>query len=139
VKPFLFFAAFLQTVSILAQETDVEIKELKKSIYFGGGSYYVSPDQAQGIKEFFEGIEDIKNYQITIAGHTDNIGGKAFNEWLSQMRGLSVKEKIVALEIPEELVHIKEFGQENPLYDNEQHEGRARNRRVDIILTPIVF
>ena len=124
---------------VFSQETEVKDETLRKSVYFGGGSYYISHDQVVEIKEFFEAIDNIKNYQITISGHTDNIGGKEYNEWLSHMRSLSVKENLLGLEIPEELIFLKKFGQNNPLYDNDKYEGRARNRRVDIIISPIVF
>ncbi len=124
---------------VYGQAEDPEEPLLLKTIYFGGGSYYISDDQVVGIKNFFEGIENIENFEITISGHTDNIGGKEYNEWLSLMRSMSVKREILQLEIPEELVHIREFGQDNPLYDNRRWEGKLRNRRVDIILTPIVF
>ncbi|MDH5604931.1 MAG: OmpA family protein [Cyclobacteriaceae bacterium] len=124
---------------VLCQESAEKELTLRKSVYFGGGSYIISQDQILEIKEFIESVDNIKNYQITISGHTDNIGGKEFNEWLSHMRSEKVKENILELDVPEELIFIKKFGQDNPLYDNEKHEGRARNRRVDILLSPIVF
>ena len=124
---------------VLSQESVAKEETLRKSVYFGGGSYSISQDQITEIKEFFDSVDNIKNYQITISGHTDNIGGKEYNEWLSHMRSQMVKENIIKLDVPEELIFIKKFGQDNPLYDNEKHEGRLRNRRVDIILSPIVF
>lgn len=127
---------------IFAQESNPKkqkSEQIVKSIYFGGGSYYVTPDQVQGIKDFFDEIENIENYEVLIAGHTDDIGGKEYNEWLSKMRGRSVKNELIEILVPEELIKIKNFGMENPLFDNQKYMGKLRNRRVDIILAPLLF
>ena len=110
-----------------------------KSVFFGGGSYYIDGMQVGEIKEFIESIPDLENYQIGISSHTDNIGGAEYNEWLAKMRSLSVIEQLKLLDIPEEQIIIKDNGQRNPLYNNNTLRGRLANRRVDIILTPIYF
>ncbi len=112
---------------------------LRKSVYFGGGSYRISEDQQLAVSDFFDAIEKLENYTIVISGHTDNIGSKEYNEWLSTMRSQKVREYLIQILIPEELIHLKNFGEDSPLYDNQEHMGRLANRRVDIILFPIVF
>jgi len=117
-----------------------ELLDLKmKSVFFGGGSYYIDGGQIQEIQEFIESVPDIENYQIGISSHTDNIGGVEYNQWLSKMRSYAVIEQLKRLEIPEERIIIKDNGQRNPLYNNNTLRGRLANRRVDIILTPIYF
>lgn len=135
----LLLMSFIIGVSQELNNAHSEKDQIVKSIYFGGGSYYVTPHQVKGIAKFFDEIENIENYEVIISGHTDDIGGKEYNEWLSQMRGRSVKGELLKILIPEELISIKNFGQDNPLYDNSRFEGKLRNRRVDIILQPIVF
>ena len=110
-----------------------------KSVFFGGGSYYIDGVQIQEIADFIESVPDLENYQIGISSHTDNIGGAEYNKWLSEMRSLSVIEQLKLLNIPEEQIIIKDNGQRNPLYNNNTLRGRLANRRVDIILTPIYF
>ncbi|MEM6629150.1 MAG: OmpA family protein [Bacteroidota bacterium] len=110
-----------------------------KSVFFGGGSYYIDGVQIQEIETFIKSVPDLENYQIGISSHTDNIGGAEYNKWLSQMRSLSVIEQLKELNIPEEQIIIKDNGQRNPLYNNNTLRGRLANRRVDIILTPIYF
>ena len=122
-----------------SQQTITEQKKLRKSVYFGGGSYYITDDQIIGIQLFMEKFENLENYEITVAGHTDDIGGREYNEWLSSMRSIAVKQQLIQMRIPDEMIHIKKFGQDNPLYDNQSWMGKQGNRRVDIILTPIVF
>lgn len=110
-----------------------------KSIYFGGGSYYVDEYQYEELKHLIDSVKDIRDYTITIHSHTDNIGGAAYNEWLSQMRGDAVIEKLLFLEFKSNQIEKRDFGQFNPVYDNNTWEGRRRNRRVDIIFWPVVM
>jgi len=110
---------------------------LIKSIYFGGGSYYIDGVQVNDIKEFIQKIPNIDQYQISISSYTDNIGGVEYNEWLSQQRSQSVRTELIRLNIENEKILQEDNGQFNNLYDNNTHRGRMANRRVDIILTPL--
>lgn len=106
-----------------------------RSIYFRGGSYYVDREQTEALQHFLDSIPNLHNFLITVHSHTDNVGGKEFNEWLSEMRSESVVEKLISNErVKPELIEIKDFGLFNPIYDNSTWEGRRKNRRVDIIL-----
>lgn len=108
-----------------------------KSIYFGGGSYYIDDFQAQELKEFIEQFPDIDNYHVTVHSYTDNIGSVEFNQMLSEMRSYKAIQKLLEFDVPRDIIQIKDFGEFNPLYDNRTLEGRMRNRRVDVILWPI--
>lgn len=131
----------LTTISILfisyaghSQEPKYQI-----SIYFGGGSNYITEDQKEDIKKFLLNIHNIDHYNITIHSHTDNIGGVEFNEWLSQMRSQSALEQLLLNSIRQDMIEIKDFGLHNPVYDNSTREGKLKNRRVDIFLWPQVL
>lgn len=105
-----------------------------QSIYFGGGSYYVNRRQSEQLKHFLDSIPNLHNYVVTVHSHTDNRGGKEYNEWLSQMRSEMVIEELVQCDmIKKEVIEIKDFGLFNPVHDNRTWEGRRMNRRVDII------
>lgn len=110
--------------------------ELMKSIYFGGGSYYIDEFQVQELEEFIRSVESIENYSITIHSHTDNIGSVEYNQRLSELRSEAAIDELLKLAISLERIEIKDFGKYNPVYDNSTLEGRLRNRRVDIILWP---
>ncbi len=124
------FASYAQTIH----------DELRKSIYFGGGSYYIDDGQ---ITELFHWLDSIpkltEKYQIQLISHTDPIGGKRYNEWLSQMRNESVFELLVQKNIPETIIYKKDWGIENPVFSNDNFQGMMMNRRVDVILHPVVF
>ncbi|MCP9769974.1 OmpA family protein [Lacihabitans sp. LS3-19] len=116
-----------------------EMKEIVKSIYFGGGSYYVDKNQAQQLEDLVKSIKNLEYYEINIMSHTDPVGGREFNEYLSRMRSQSAIDLLKKMDIPQEKIRYKDFAFDDPLYDNNTWEGRARNRRVDIQFKPIVF
>lgn len=120
--------------------TNAQQDEIRKSIYFGGGSYYVDEFQATELTDWLDSIPNLlEKYQIQLTSHTDPIGGKEFNEWLSRMRSEAVFQILIENSIPENIIHIKDWSYENAVYRNDSYYGRALNRRVDVILHPIVF
>ena len=123
----------LVTSSSSAQK---EVEYKIKSVYFGGGSFYIDEDQRQEVLDFLEG-EILENYEIHIHSHTDNIGSVEFNKRLSRMRSFSARRFILENGIPEEKVFIKDHGLFNPEFDNNTWQGRRQNRRVDIVLWPL--
>lgn len=139
---FLTLIVCLLFVQVSHAQIEEEIKKkgyLLTSIYFGGGSYYVDEIQVEELNHLIDSIPNVKDFTITIHSHTDNIGGAAYNEWLSQMRSESVIQELLFSEFSRSQIEIRDFGQFNPVYDNSTWEGRIRNRRVDIIFWPIVF
>ena len=117
----------------------IQDQNLIKSVFFGGGSWYISDNQQQELKQFLEGFEDLTKYEITIHSHTDNIGGVEYNKWLSRMRGQSVFEQLLLNNVSIDQITIEDFGLKNPLYDNKSFSGKRMNRRVDVVLWPISF
>ena len=114
--------------------------EIRKSIYFDGGSYYMDEYQAADLAHWLDSIPNLLDkYEIQLISHTDPIGGKRYNEWLSRMRSETVFDLLIKKDIPEKMIHIKDWGLENPVYQNDSHTGRIMNRRVDVILRPVVF
>ena len=107
------------------------------SIYFGGGSYYIDSDQMNELYDWLESIPRLEEHAISIHSHTDDIGGKEYNDWLSQMRSNSSFILLLQKGLPEDIITIEDFGELNPVYDNSTWEGKLRNRRVDIIVRPL--
>lgn len=121
---------------VLAQQVD----EIRKSIFFGGGSYDISQDQAMELFYWLDSIPNLlEKYDIHLISHTDPIGGKEYNEWLSKMRSTAVQELLIRKPIPESKISIKDWGLENAVYRNDTYKGMRLNRRVDVILYPIIF
>lgn len=132
----LFIFMALSLVGFAQQKTD----EIRKSIFFGGGSYTISDEQATELYHFLDSIPNLlEKYDIHLISHTDPIGGKEYNEWLSKMRSTAVEELLLHKPIPENKISIKDWGLENAVYRNDSYMGMRLNRRVDVILYPIIF
>jgi len=83
----------------------------------------------------------LKNFgksAVTIEGHTDSTGGKAFNKRLSSERAFAVREYLLS-NAAGEITSIKAVGYDyqKPLATNKTDSGREQNRRVDVIINPV--
>jgi OOP family OmpA-OmpF porin len=74
--------------------------------------------------------------KLHVEGHTDNVGDAASNKRLSEARAKSVMDAIVQAGVAAERLEAAGFGQERPVADNRSEEGRARNRRVELVKAP---
>lgn len=72
-------------------------------------------------------------YAGIIIGHTDSTGSADYNLGLSKRRAESVKEHLVSTGVAEEKLRVVGRGEEDPMASNDTAEGRAQNRRVEII------
>ena len=126
----------VNSVGFAQQQAD----EIRKSIFFGGGSYDINEEQATELSYWLDSIPNLlEKYDIHLISHTDPIGGKEYNEWLSKMRSAAVQELLLQKPIPENKISIKDWGLENAVYRNDTYKGMRLNRRVDVILYPIIF
>ena len=134
-----FTIVFLLTL-LTSSKAQQHHDEIRKSIFFGGGSYSISEDQVVQLYHFLDSVPNLLDkYDIYLISHTDPIGGKEYNEWLSKMRSESVQNLLLKKSIPQHKISIKDWGLENPVYRNDSWQGMQMNRRVDVILYPIVF
>jgi OOP family OmpA-OmpF porin len=109
------------------------------SIFFGGGSYYIVPDEAARLKQFLDEIPNLDAYEIEIQGHTDDIGNREYNLRLSDYRARTVRDRLIAYPLQPEMMQMLPLGEDEPNFDNATWEGKLSNRRVDVILKRIVF
>jgi outer membrane protein OmpA-like peptidoglycan-associated protein len=121
---------------IFAQQDEKKPAYKIFSIYFGGGSHYIDQEQIDNLYKFLDEIPEVDSHEISIHGHTDNIGGLQYNQWLSQMRSQNSIQVLMDKGLRSEMMSVHDFGQLNPLFDNNTWEGRQKNRRVDIIVWP---
>ena len=80
-------------------------------------------------------IKELKDVTLTIVGHTDMIGERAYNQKLSERRAQAVYDQMIAAGMTAgENIIFKGVGPDEPLYDNAWPEGRALNRTVTLVL-----
>jgi outer membrane protein OmpA-like peptidoglycan-associated protein len=122
----------------MVRVTEREIVILQQ-VQFKTGSDQILPasdELLQQVADVFREHPEIK--RIEIQGHTDNRGGKAFNQKLSERRAKSVMKWLVTRgEIPPERMEAKGYGMDQPLAENSTDEGRQMNRRVQFKILEI--
>ena len=111
----------------------------KKSwaIEFASGSSEFTPGARAVLEQLFNDLVIASNLKVEVHGHTDNIGDPAANLTLSERRAFAIKtwlEKKSANNFPEGRISIFSHGASNPLVSNDTPTGRAKNRRVEIIM-----
>ena len=138
MKYYLLFFMFVP-LGLDAQSTPGPQTEYKTiSIFFRGGSYYVDDTEKEKVRDFLS-KDILRNLEIHIHSHTDNIGGEKFNEWLPKTRSKSALEFLTEDGVPTNKLFIKDHGLEDPNFDNSTWDGRLKNRRVDVVLWPLPF
>lgn len=91
------------------------------------------PDAQPVIDEINKLLTADPSLKLSIEGHTDNTGTAAHNQELSTSRARSVLGALVGLGIDPARLQSKGFGQDKPVADNGSEEGRASNRRVELV------
>ena len=94
----------------------------------------VKPESEKQLAEVGQLLKNDQALKLEIQGHTDNVGTRAFNRRLSQARAAAVKEYIVTkYGIAADRLTAAGFGFDKPVAKNATAEGRALNRRVELV------
>jgi outer membrane protein OmpA-like peptidoglycan-associated protein len=102
-------------------------------INFETGKSEISPDSQQIIGEMAEMLKANPTLNVSIEGHTDNSGTPAGNKTLSENRAKAVVTALVAKGIGKTRLSSKGWGQDRPVADNTTDDGKAKNRRVEVV------
>lgn len=96
----------------------------------------IKPKYKADLDKLGEFLKEFPNAKGEISGHTDNVGGKAFNNKLSQRRADSVKKYMEkTFSIAPDRLTAKGFGFSKPVASNKTRQGKARNRRIETNFT----
>lgn len=102
-------------------------------IQFSSNSAAILPESQPQLASIHMLLKEDGSLNLQIVGHTDSMGDAAYNRQLSQKRAESVQQALVALGIEAGRLTAEGMGEEKPVADNKTSEGRARNRRVELI------
>ena len=103
-------------------------------ILFDTGSDQLRPESTPTLKQIGGMLTQHPDLKLTIEGHTDNVGGDAANQTLSEKRAAAVKQYLVsAYSIDAGRLATKGFGASKPASPNASAEGRQNNRRVELV------
>ena len=102
-------------------------------INFDTGKSIIKPESQPIIDQIVQMMKSNPELKLGVEGHTDNVGIPASNKTLSEERAKSVVTAIVAKGISAERLSPTGYGQDKPIGDNNTEEGKARNRRVELV------
>jgi OmpA-OmpF porin, OOP family len=100
---------------------------------FDTGKSIIRDESKPIIEQIVQMMKSNPDLKVGVEGHTDNVGSPASNKTLSESRAKSVVSAIVAQGIPADRLSPAGFGQDKPIADNSTEEGRAKNRRVELV------
>ena len=104
---------------------------------FDSGASQIKPESFDLLAKVERAIDVFPRSELIIEGHTDSHGGDEFNQQLSQERAESVQQYMInAMRIPTYRLIATGYGETRPVASNETESGRARNRRIDIVIRP---
>jgi outer membrane protein OmpA-like peptidoglycan-associated protein len=101
-----------------------------------GPSPYPAPTAQTRLDQVAEALLATRERLLVVEGHTDSRGSDSYNLDLSQRRAEAVRSYLVSRGYASERIAARGIGKERPVADNESPEGRANNRRVEIIIQP---
>ncbi len=102
-------------------------------ILFDTGKSTIKAESQPIIDEIFSLLNTNKELKVSIEGHTDNVGKPESNKKLSDDRAKSVMSSLISIGISKDRLSAVGWGQERPVADNRTEEGKAKNRRVEIV------
>jgi outer membrane protein OmpA-like peptidoglycan-associated protein len=119
------------------QETRGTVITIPGSVLFASGKTTLLPGAQEKLGLVADALKDQEGKQIVVEGHTDTQGSDASNQELSKGRAQTVRDFLVSRGVPSERIRADGLGSTRPVADNKSPEGRANNRRVEIIVQPI--
>jgi len=118
---------------------DIPLKPIKKgekiilyNIFYETDSYTLKPESQYELDKIVKFLNENKQVNIEISGHTDNIGTENYNQALSENRAISVVKYLTDHGINSSRLIYKGYGFSMPLNTNDTSEGRATNRRTEL-------
>ncbi|GMU44889.1 MAG: hypothetical protein DYH17_07655 [Xanthomonadales bacterium PRO6] len=103
-------------------------------VFFASGQAELKAEARSNLKPVLDFIDRHPGKPVSIEGHTDDRGADAANLALSERRAASVRDALVALGADAARLKIVGRGEASPLADNASAEGRAKNRRVEVVV-----
>jgi len=138
-------------IKAMQDEADKKFKELQSSliqvtndargtiismsdILFETGKANLTADLKTSLAKIAGILLVFKNSQVIVEGHTDNVGSEEYNQSLSELRAENVMNFLVEQGVTASRLTSIGYGLSRPIADNETKEGKAKNRRVDLIV-----
>ena len=109
---------------------------LSGAVLFDFNRFDLKPEAKRQVTRIARKIENYPRYLIIVEGHTDGIGPDEKNRILSENRAGAVPDCLKSAGLEKFAFEVRGYGRSRPVAANETMEGRAKNRRVEIVLPP---
>ncbi|HET9402268.1 MAG TPA: OmpA family protein [Candidatus Acidoferrales bacterium] len=104
-------------------------------VLFATAKFDLRPDARERLAKLSGIVLAHPGLSLSIEGYTDNVGGDAYNQTLSEQRATSVQSYLVSQGLDAASITAKGFGKSTPVADNSTAAGRQQNRRVEIVIS----
>ena len=120
----------------LAGTTDTTVPKrfVFDNLNFETGSTKLTPDSVPTVNSLVVILKAYPAVAVRLEGHTDNTGDAAANKKLSLDRAIVVKEIMITGGVADGRIDTDGYGEEKPIAPNETEEGRAKNRRTELVV-----
>ena len=105
------------------------------NLNFEFGTTTLTSESEQTVKDLIAILKAYPSTEARLEGHTDSVGDAEANKKLSQDRADAVKATMTSDGIDESRLSTTGYGQEKPVASNDTDEGRAQNRRLELVVT----
>lgn len=119
------------------REGDTIRLQAPENITFDTNRADVRPQFRPVLDQVANSLAQYPDTVLRVEGHTDSVGSAAYNQTLSENRALSVRSYLVQRGIPANRIEAYGFGMTRPIAENSTAEGRAQNRRVEMLIIPL--
>ena len=103
-------------------------------LYFESDSVRLLPASVQLLPEIVDTIQQRAPTRISVVGHSDTRGDKAYNLDLSKRRATAVKQQLVDRGVDDTFMDVSSHGEENPLVKTADNVSNTKNRRVEVVV-----
>jgi outer membrane protein OmpA-like peptidoglycan-associated protein len=124
----------LAKLALVKQDDRGMVITLSGSVLFASNQAVLLPEAQTRLDQVAQALLATKEKKLVIAGYTDSRGKDSYNLDLSRRRAEAVRSYIVSRGYEADLVSAEGMGPANPVADNTSAEGRANNRRVEIVV-----
>ena len=130
--------ADLVKLAAVKEEARGLVVTLSGSVLFASNKSTLLPSAQNRLNQVADALLATKERKLTVGGYTDSQGSTSHNLELSQRRADAVRTYLISRGYRGDLIQAQGFGEESPIADNANAEGRANNRRVEIVVSRAV-
>ncbi|MCC7233597.1 MAG: PD40 domain-containing protein [Bacteroidia bacterium] len=123
---------------------DVPLKPIRagqsvvlNNVFFDFDKYDLKDESRVELTKLMDFLAKNPSVHIELSGHTDNVGGKGYNQTLSENRAKAVYDYLIKNGVSENRLQYKGYGDTKPVADNTSDSGRSQNRRTEFTVTSV--